>query len=225
VIPLALFFDFDGTILDTESVEFTSINDTFQSFGATFDRDRWIACIGTSQPNEDFWIDWLETALGTSVDRAAVNTQQRAMKHDLLKSKDVRPGIIDLLETADDEGISCAVVSSSSRKWVESNIERLGLTESFTMLVTREDAPLAKPHPDLYYFALRRHDVRRDEAASVIAFEDSHNGSLASVRAGITTVTCPNDMTEGMDFAHSHHHVTSLATLDLDELSKLIGAR
>jgi HAD superfamily hydrolase (TIGR01509 family) len=223
VSPQALFFDFDGTILDTESVEYISIAETFRAFGASFDRARWVSVIGTSQTPEDFWIDWLEASLGEPVDRLAVNAQQRNIKYDLLVHQEVRDGVIDLLKAADHTGIDCAVVSSSSRRWVEGNIDRLGLASWFTMLITKEDAVLAKPHPDLYLVALKRHRVPLIDAASVIAFEDSHNGSLAAVRAGITTVTCPNEMTMGMDFSHGHHHVDSLADVDLDRLARLIA--
>jgi HAD superfamily hydrolase (TIGR01509 family) len=224
VTPKALFFDFDGTILDTESVEYTSIAETFRAFGVEFDRARWVSVIGTSQPTDDFWIDWLEDSLGDRVDRMAINAQQRDVKYELLAHQQVRDGVVDLLKAADHAGIDCAVVSSSSRRWVEGNIERLGLESWFTMLVTREDAALAKPYPDLYLVALERHGVPTSDASCVVAFEDSHNGSLAAVRAGITTITCPNDMTAGMDFSHGHQHVNSLAEIDLEQLTKIIAA-
>ncbi len=218
----ALFFDFDGTILDTESVEYLSIAETFRSFDVVFDRARWVSVIGTAQPSDDFWIDWLDESLDRPVDRREVNARQRESKHGLLRRQQVRDGVVDLLKAADHAETACAIVSSSSRAWVEGNIDRLGLSGWFSMIITREEVAHAKPHPDLYLLALERHGIERVDARSVVALEDSHNGSLAAVRAGLTTVTCHNDMTAEMDFSHGHHHVNSLADLDLTQLAHII---
>ncbi len=217
----ALFFDFDGTILDTEVAEFESISSIFQEFGIELDTARWTAVIGTAQPSPDFWIDWIEEGAKRTVDRKAVYLEQRRRNLEAVTELHVRDGIIELLKAAQESDVPCAVVSSSSRGWVAPNLDRLGLAEYFSTIVTREDTTKAKPHPDLYWHALGLHGIKRSEAVSVVALEDSFNGSTAAVAAGLTTVTCPNPMTASMNFDHSHLHVSSWADVGFDVLSGL----
>lgn len=42
----AIVFDFDGLIIDTETPEFDSWQEVFESYGATLDRQVWDRAIG-----------------------------------------------------------------------------------------------------------------------------------------------------------------------------------
>lgn len=217
----ALLFDFDGTILDTEAAEFASVSKMFAEHGTELDRDRWISITGTAQSSDLFWTEWIEESIGRPIDREATYAEQRRLNAALITDLVPRHGIVGLLNAAATEGIPVGVVSSSKRTWVEGNLHRLDLFSTFDIVVTKEDAPRAKPFPDLYLRALSALDISRADARSVVAFEDSFNGSTAAVEAGLTTVACPNQMTDLMDFSHTHHEVESWADLDLDQLRLL----
>jgi HAD superfamily hydrolase (TIGR01509 family) len=102
-------------------------------------------------------------------------------------------------------GVRLAVVSSSPGTWVHPNLERLGWLARFEVIVTREDAPRAKPHPDLYLRALQLLDAN---PAVAVAVEDSATGVRAARAAGLRCVAMPNPVTRHQDFAHA----TSLTT-------------
>ena len=87
-------------------------------------------------------------------------------------------------------------------------------------MLTRDDVERTKPAPDLYLSAARRLDVA---PARSIAFEDSHNGSLAAKAASMWCVVAPNEITAGQDFSHADVVVTSLAEVDLAALRKLLA--
>jgi putative hydrolase of the HAD superfamily len=220
----ALVFDFDGLILDTEAAEFTSIAAVFAESGSVLDRDRWRSHIGTANP-QGFWLDWLEADLGKPVNRDWLWLEQR-QRNDLQVARlPVLPGVIELLDSAAAMGIPCAVASSSTGRWVRPHLDRLGLLDRFATVVSREDAEHAKPAPDLYLVALDRLGIPKEEARRAIALEDSRNGSLAAVAAGLTCVVCPNGLTAGMDASHAHHHVSSLTDLTLKDLAKVSTVR
>ncbi len=220
-LPAALVFDFDGLILDTEAAEYTSIAAVFSEHGATLGHERWLAAIGRANP-DGFWLDWLEADLGRPVNRALLWIEQRQRNDHQIRRLQVQPGVEQLLAQAAAAGVPCAVASSSRSRWVRPHLDRLGLLDSFETVVSREDAPNAKPAPDLYFVALERLGIARTAARTAIAFEDSHNGSRAAVDAGLTCIACPNNLTRSSDFSHTHHQVASLAELALPNLSGLI---
>ena len=126
--------------------------------------------------------------------------------------------MVALLDLADRQGIALGIASSSPTIWVEPLLDQLGLRQRFRTVVCREHAALAKPAPDLYLEAARRLGVQPRGCA---AFEDSHNGSLAAVAAGMTTVAVPNDVTESQDFGHVDLLLRSLVQVDLTSLESI----
>ena len=107
-----------------------------------------------------------------------------------------------------------------SRAWVRDHLVRHALLSSFDTLVCREDVPRVKPAPDLYLEAISRLGLAADQ---VIAFEDSHNGSLAAKRAGLWCIAVPNEITATQDFSHADGQLDSLAGIDLAGLAGRFG--
>jgi beta-phosphoglucomutase-like phosphatase (HAD superfamily) len=105
-----------------------------------------------------------------------------------------------------------AIASSSPHRWVDRHLATHGLFERFDTIVCRDDVAQAKPAPDLYLEVLRRFDA---PATAAVAFEDSHNGSLAAKRAGLHCVVVPTPMTATQDFSHVDQLVPTLAGFDL----------
>jgi putative hydrolase of the HAD superfamily len=109
-----------------------------------------------------------------------------------------------------------AIVSSSSRNWVDSHLIRLERAEHFEEIVTADHDPeRAKPRPTLYLEALERFGLAPTEA---VAFEDSPNGVKAAKAAGVYTVAVPNGVTATMGLDEADLEVESLAELPLREL-------
>ena len=185
----ALIFDFDGLICDTEGCLVAAACEVFAAHGATLPMDRWLDTIGRSS-EKDVWVPWLEEAIGRPVDHDLVLSEFDERNHVLIAQLDANPGVHQLLDAADRAEIPAAIASSSPTRWVEPLLDQLGLRARFVTVVCREHAHRAKPAPDLYVEALRRLDV---PATSAVAFEDSYNGSLAAVAAGITCVAVPNE--------------------------------
>lgn len=214
----ALIFDFDGLICDTEGCLVIAAREVFAARGASLPMDRWLDTIGRHS-ERDVWVPWLEKAIGMTVDHDAVLAEFDAHNHALIARLDANPGVRSLLDAADRRHIPVAVASSSPTDWVEPLLDQLGLRGRFVTVVCREHAPRAKPAPDLYLEALQRLDV---PATSAVAFEDSYNGSLAAVAAGIACVVVPNEITASQDFHHAEAVVESLADLDIDCIADLL---
>jgi HAD superfamily hydrolase (TIGR01509 family) len=215
----ALLFDFDGLIVDTETPSYASWQEVYREHGQEFPLDRWAAIIGTIGGFEP--LDYLEELHGP-IDREAVRTRRREHELQLLEIEDLRPGILAYLEEAERHGLKTAIVSSSSREWVDRHLRRLQRAEHFDEIVTADrNAERSKPRPTLYLEALERLGVSADEA---IAFEDSPNGVRAAKAAGIFTVAVPNGVTIALGLGEADLLLESLAELSLRELLKRLGS-
>ena len=115
-------------------------------------------------------------------------------------------------------GLKRAIVSSSSRRWIDLHLERLEETIGWDAICTADGDPArAKPAPTLYLEALALLGVDADEA---IVFEDSPNGVRAAKAAGIYCVAVPNEVTRelGLEAAGADLLLDSLAVLPPEEL-------
>ena len=209
----ALIFDFDGTILDTETPEFHIWQQIYRAHGAELALHEWVSgvgAIGAFDPHET-----LQQRVGDRVlDRDALRAQVRAQHEPAIAAAEPRAGVLAVLNDARAHGLHLAVASSSTHDWVDAHLKRLGLFEYFAVIRCRDDvAPgRAKPHPDIYLAALAALDVPADQA---IAIEDSLNGMLAARAAGIFTVVTPNPVTAQLDFSQADLVLLTLESLDL----------
>ncbi len=217
----ALIFDFDGLILDTESSGFHSAVEVFAAHGEVLQLATWQELIGTS--NHPHWTEILATQLGRPVDRAAIEPRRTRRKLELLAPERVRPGVLELLDSARDSGLPVAVASSSPADWVTGHLERFELHERFTRVATRTDVgeePLrTKPAPDIYQIAI---DALAARPSRVVALEDSPNGVAAAKAAGLRCVAVPGPVTVGMDFSAADLVVDSLVEVTLGSLADLV---
>jgi HAD superfamily hydrolase (TIGR01509 family) len=215
----ALVFDFDGLIVDTEMPEYVTVKAEFEAHGVRLELDDWLAIIGRA--DHLHWLDWLEQARGEPIEREVVRARRQMAHAELIAATEILPGVMCLLDQADQRGIPVAVASSSSRDWVDGQLQRLGIRSRFTLVCTRDDVPRAKPWPDVYLAAVAGLGT---QPGSAVAFEDSFNGSLAATAAGLYCVVAPNPLTSQQDFSHADLVVSSLAEVRLDDLTDRLGA-
>lgn len=204
----AAILDFDGLILETEGPCFEAWRAVFREHGGDYALADYLRILGTSETARAVF----EARCGVPADWSAVDRRRRELEDRLHEGLSLQPGVEALLRQARDLGLGLAVASSSSRRWVERHLRAHGLLDWFDHLVCREDAPRAKPEPDLYLEAARRLGV---PPAAAVAFEDSYNGTLAARRAGLRCVAVPTPMTGGQDLSHADAIVPTLDGLDL----------
>ena len=174
----------------------------------------WAPTIGTI----DGFDPWsrLEELAGP-LDRESVDARRLEHEVSLTEVEELRPGVLDYLVEARARGLRTAIVSSSTRRWIDSHLTRLERVGDFDEIVTADgDTVRAKPAPTLYLEALDRLGVA---AADAVAFEDSPNGVRAAKAAGVYVVAVPNAVTGALDLGEADLVVPSLAELPLDELT------
>jgi beta-phosphoglucomutase-like phosphatase (HAD superfamily) len=81
------------------------------------------------------------------------------------------------------------VASSSNRPIIELVLDRMGVRDRFTAVVSSEEVANGKPAPDVYLAVARELGVEPEDC---VAIEDSTNGIKSALAAGMRTIAVPN---------------------------------
>ena len=215
----AVVFDLDGLIVDTEQTSLQAWEEAYREAGHELPLDLWKTTIGTWGAAFDPAAD-----LGERRGRALTADEIQARRErewELASQLTIMPGVIEHLDAADAWGLSTAVASSSSRRWVHGQLERLGLIDRFECICTRDDVLSTKPDPSLYFRALLTMGV---DGAEAIAYEDSLNGLIAAKSAGMRCIVVPGRLTASAEYSQADAVVESLAGVDARALWDFIDA-
>ncbi len=217
----AVVFDFDGTIVDTETVVYQAWKHTFESAGAVaIPLDTWLQYIGLADADALDPRALLCEQLGLSAWPVELDATRREFRDSLLAAEPIRPGVLDWIDQAEARGLRLAVASSSPTEWVVPHLTSLGLYDRFGYISCADPGTPGKPDPTVYRHACAWLDVPPSRS---IAVEDSAAGTAAAIAAGMRCVAVPGPMTAGMDFGHAHVRAGSLADVDLETQLAQLG--
>jgi putative hydrolase of the HAD superfamily len=221
VTKFAVIFDFDGTILDSESAEYHSHRQFFAEHGVELTQEEWCTGIGRVQPERTWW-EWLCTRTTTppTYERFRKTTRTYFVRH--LRMEPM-PGIQTLVESLVAAGVPRAIASAASLSWVARAMKELHIGRAFEVIVTGDQVERTKPAPDVYLEAARRLGV---EPEHCVAIEDSEPGLTAARAAGMHTVAIPHHLNRlTHDFEGADLELSSAADLTLDRIRELAGVR
>jgi putative hydrolase of the HAD superfamily len=216
----ALIFDFDGLIVDTESIWYEAYRDALVEHDFHLTLEHFGHVIGTSSDALDRLI---QENVAMDIDINVINEKAHSFYNEKLLIPVLREGVQAYVDSAKEAGMKMAVASSSSCDWVTGYLEKLGILQEFNVIKTREDVELVKPDPALYLAVLEELEVDADEA---IVFEDSFNGLKAACAAGIKCVIVPNPVTAHLPFVGHALHLHSMVDMKLLEvIEKLLQVK
>lgn len=208
----AIIFDFDGTILDTETSLFRAWGSMYERYGAKLDEQIWGLFIGTHVTTTSPYQILRERTEGLP-EEAEIEREIKGMYRELMKDEQLRPGVVALIEEAKRRDLELAVASSSTYDWVKRHLDEWQLSHYFGAIATADHVEQVKPDPALYKLALARLGVAAEAA---VAIEDSPNGALAAKRANMSCVIVPNPITSLLTFGEHDHRLDSLELFDFD---------
>lgn len=189
----ALIWDVDGTLAETErDGHRVAFNDAFATLGLPW---RWSVQRYGELLTTSGGLERLQRDLAGRDDAPRSAVERLALARELHRRKNaaylrrmaegaiaLRPGVLRLMQQAQANDARLAIATTTGRANVDALLSHaLGTrwAERFAAVVCADDAPLKKPHPQVYDLALRRLALHVDDA---LAVEDSPQG-LASARA------------------------------------------
>jgi HAD superfamily hydrolase (TIGR01509 family) len=229
-VIVALIFDVDGTLAETEEAHRMSFNAAFAEASLDWawsqsDYRKLLRVTGGKERMLHYIESWGVAPPQGERDNAirvlhARKTQLYAAR---VAAGDVplRPGIEALLRTARDHGVNLAIATTTSRSNVDALLAaNLGqdAVNWFAAIVCGDMVARKKPAPDVYEEALRILRLRPDET---IAIEDSWNGVQAAHTAGIAVVATPSLYSADDDFSDAAAVVTDSLSLCLHAILNL----
>ena len=208
-LPKGIIFDFDGVLVDTEWAIYQSWVHLYAREGQEISIATYAPCLGAD------YFHWnpaahLEKLTGRKYDWDKETPARQAMLEADLERSGLMEGALELLDWCAEQGIDLAVASSSSRRWVQGWLEKLGIYDRFVGVFTRTDGYPVKPNPALFEAAQQCLGLEKEDC---LIIEDSENGTIAAQNAAIPCVAIPNRMTENSDFSRAAYHCASLRAL------------
>ncbi|MFI5975535.1 HAD-IA family hydrolase [Streptomyces sp. NPDC051452] len=220
----ALVFDCDGVLADTErDGHLPAFNATFEEFGLPV---RWsdeeyaqkIKVGGGKERMRTLLTPDFIAAAGLPSDPdalaervAAWHRRKTEIYTGIIRGGSIppRPGVRRVAAAAHEDGWVLAVASTSAEASVRSVLElAMGpeLAAHFSVFAG-DVVPRKKPAPDIYAYAVDRLGV---DPADAVAIEDSRNGMLSALGAGLVCAITTSAYTGEEDFTGAGLVVTSL---------------
>lgn len=180
----AIFFDLDGTLVDTESIALVTGMRAFATVGHPVDETFMHSLVGKAEPQAAALIRGALPAIDLAAFQAAWREGFDGMM--LSEGLPLKSGAMELLDRLDHP---LALVTSTGRQGAHHKLGLAGLAHHFRTVVTFDDVRTPKPAPEPYLLAAERLGV---DPARCLVFEDSDIGAEAAHLAGCTVVQVPD---------------------------------
>jgi HAD superfamily hydrolase (TIGR01509 family) len=220
-----LLFDCDGVLADTERFgHLPAFNATFREFGlpvewSADEYGRLLQIGGGKERMATLFTPAFIAATGLPADPegqaaelARWHARKTAIYTDMVAAGRLpaRPGITRLIGEAQDAGWTLGVASTSAEASVRAILDVAAGPERaarFDLVLAGDVVSHKKPAPDIYQLAVERLAVAPGE---VLVIEDSRNGLLAAVGAGLPCLVTVSDYTADEEFGEAVLVVSSL---------------
>jgi HAD superfamily hydrolase (TIGR01509 family) len=195
LLPAAILWDMDGTLVDTEPYWLAAEAELVASYGGTWTHEDGLQLVGSGL--------WHSAAVlqGRGVDLSAdeiIELLTDRVLEQIRVSVPWRPGARELLAEVRSAGIPTALVTMSIRR-MALHIASLMPEVGFDVVVAGDDVTHSKPHPEPYLHAAGLLGV---DILDCVAIEDSTTGLASAVASGAVPIGVPlhSPLSEGLGY-------------------------
>ena len=198
----AIFFDFNGVIIDDERLQMAAYQEVLQVHGVELTEAQYFGALGMD--DRTFVRTALERAGKFTLETAeAVHEAKRAAHRKMIEDElPLFPGVVTFLK-ASARHFSLGLVSMADQSEISYVFDKARLRELFTVIVTADDVSVCKPDPTCYQRGLETLNQKRREARYLpllprecLVVEDSPPGIQSGKGAGMRTLGITNTVTE-----------------------------
>jgi HAD superfamily hydrolase (TIGR01509 family) len=183
-LPAAVFWDMDGTLVDSEPYWLSAESALVESYGGVWTEADGLQLVGSSLERSAIILQSRGVELG--VDEIVSLLTDRVMAQ-IAVSVPWRPGARELLAALRDAGVPSALVTMSIGRMAHSVVDAIGFA-AFDEVVSGDQVAQGKPDPECYLLAARLLGVDPQQS---VAIEDSEYGVAAAVAAKMATIAIP----------------------------------
>ena len=184
--PAAVLWDMDGTLVDTEPYWIESEFALVEAHGGTWSHEQALELVGN-----DLQVSGRYLAEHSGIDLEPSEIVEELLDRVVARvEREVpwRPGALELLTDLRSNGVRCALVTMSYRRFVAPILAALP-QDTFEVVITGDAVTQGKPHPEPYQKAAA---VLGVDPAATVAIEDSNTGARSAEAAGCTVLVVQN---------------------------------
>ena len=203
-----VFFDLDGTLIDTEPAAAQAASQCCKEWGVEIEIEDASFVTGRT------WkvaFDYLFGKYPIPVSREqAVQQVMSRYRAALKKNLVIVPGGAEAIRAIAPH-CKLGLLSGSGRAEVLWALDELGVRDFFSVILGAEDYPQSKPAPDGYLKAL---ELLHADSATTLVFEDSTAGIASARAAGLWVVAITGTNHFKQDLSQAHASIPDLRGVD-----------
>ena len=181
----AIFFDMDGTLVDTEPYWLAAETELMERYGYTWTLDDQKNCLGGPLPRVG---QYMVERAGRESPEFFVDELIRGVSINFSRGLTFMPGALELLNEIRDHEIALALVSASPRILVDEALRLLG-DKYFDLSISSNEVKKSKPDPEPYLSAAAQLGV---DIKNCLILEDSRTGIASAQASGAWVLAIPH---------------------------------
>ena len=184
----AVFFDLDGTLIDTEKYYNRVWPIAFAHFGHEISAKE---CLDVRSLGNPHILEWMQKRFGENVECEEIRKYARKLVNELIEKEGLhlKKGVIECLEFLKTKNVFIYIVTATALERTDICITKLGIKKYFDKVISATTVEKGKPAPDVYLEAAKLANVNPSEC---IAVEDSPNGAMSAINAGMNVIMVPD---------------------------------
>jgi beta-phosphoglucomutase-like phosphatase (HAD superfamily) len=213
----AVIFDMDGLLVDSEPVWDLARRWMAREAGRTWTAEDHKAVMGVSTQE---WVDYMIDRLELTLPPQAVEERIVGRMVEMYRAGiPYFAGAVDAVDMAAGH-YRTALASGSHPTLIEAVTADAAIHGKFEVIVAADEVGSGKPAPDVYLAAAERLGV---DARDCVCVEDSGNGILAAVRAGMKVIAVPDPRfpPDAAVLGQAHLVLGSLTDLSRERIDRL----
>lgn len=185
---IAVIFDMDGLMLDTERMARVAWRRALAERGFDLADESYLRLVGRTV--EDARVILTEL-FGPALPFQQVYEQRTEYYNQDIEQNGIprKPGLLELLDFLEERGIPKAVASSTPCQFAARKLAHAGIDRRFAAVVCGDMVERGKPAPDLFLEAARRLSAPPERC---VVLEDSEAGIMAAHAAGMIPIMVPD---------------------------------
>lgn len=177
-----VFIDYDGTLVDSVPLLYQNYLRFLQTYGYRGTHEEFLSLMG---PTIREFIGYLADKYQLTKSHEKLFEEYTEGLEEGYLNVSLMEGSLEFLKWLKTSSIKAVLVTSSPSNLIKGSLRRLDIESYFEYIITGELVKKTKPDPEIYLYALKRCEASKD---TVITIEDSFNGVLSSVSAGLKTI-------------------------------------
>jgi len=178
-----IFFDFDGTLVDSFSILYHVYDEFLKDFGKNGSKKEFESING---PTLQEIIIQLKKTHNLSPSNSELLFKYTKKIEDAYVNK-IQPfnDRTKLLEDLSNDGFKLAVVTSANKKIVNNFFKKYHWNTFFKIIVTGDEVVYSKPQPEIYEKCWKKTSSPKNR---ILVLEDSENGYKSAIDAGLKCI-------------------------------------